>query len=325
MKLSKVSVIIPVRQRTKYLEETLKCLKKQTYQNFEILVVTDKISNNPNPAFKRNLGVKKSTGLILAFLDDDSYPDPNWLSAAVKQFNLNPKLAGVCGPCLTPPSDSITQQASGLIWATWLGSGGAGTYRNSVKPARFVDDYPSVNLLISKELFLKVGGFNIDHWPGEDTILCLDITQKLNRQILYHPTVVVYHHRRPVIIPHLQQITRYALHRGYFAKKFPQTSFRLGYLIPSLCVLYLITTPLIYPFIHYYALIPYLSYISLLIFTFFQLMHQKENPLAAILAMFSIPITHFYYGLLFISGFLRSNLSFVPHPIDTKSGQYLGG
>jgi len=95
------SIIIPVRTETDYLRETLKKLKQQSFSSFEILVITDKISGPVSPAIKRNLGAKKSKGLYLAFLDDDSYPDKNWLKNASRLFS--PDIAALCGPCLTPP------------------------------------------------------------------------------------------------------------------------------------------------------------------------------------------------------------------------------
>ena len=71
------SIIIPVRNKNDYLPETKQKLLQQTYHNYELLVITDKIS--PNPCIKRNYGAKIAKGRYLCFLDDDSFPDPNWL------------------------------------------------------------------------------------------------------------------------------------------------------------------------------------------------------------------------------------------------------
>jgi len=312
------SIIIPVRTETDYLRETLKKLKQQSFSSFEILVITDKISGPVSPAIKRNLGAKKSKGLYLAFLDDDSYPDKNWLKNASRLFS--PDIAALCGPCLTPPGDSITQKASGLVWSSYLGSGGAGTYRNSVSSKRFVDDFPSVNLIVKKEDFLKIKGFDTHHWPGEDTILCAALVYTLHKKILYHPSIRVYHHRRRVIIPHLQQITRYALHRGNFARIYPKTSFRIGYLIPSFFLIYLISLIFFHPF---YYLFPLFLYLFLLFITFSSFLVSRFSFLVSLLATITIPATHLYYGILFIIGFFSKQLDFIPHKTNEKG--YVGG
>jgi len=318
MKTPLFSIIIPVRSETDYLKETLLELKKQSFKSFEVLVITDKISGPVSPAIKRNFGAKKAKGQYLAFLDDDSYPSKDWLKHASKLFSQN--IAALCGPCLTPPSDNIFQKASGLVWSSYLGSGGAGTYRNSIKSKRFVDDFPSVNLIVKKSDFDKVNGFDTHHWPGEDTILCSNLVYKLNRKILYHPKIIVYHHRRNVIIPHLQQITRYALHRGNFARIYPKTSFRLGYLLPSIFSLYLISLIFFHPI---YYLIPLFLYIFLLFLTFTTYLINHSSIYLSALATITIPATHLYYGILFIIGFLSKKLDFIPH--QTNEQGYIGG
>jgi glycosyltransferase involved in cell wall biosynthesis len=333
MKSPKFSIIIPVRDITPYLKETLIKLKKQTYKNFEILVITDKVSlqkgylpHQLGPSFKRNLGAKMAKGDYLAFLDDDSYPSNNWLKNALKIFNKNHNSSAVCGPCLTPPKDNYLCQASGLVWSSWLGSGGAGLYRNSKQPQRLVEDYPTVNLIVKKDDFQKVGGFNNAYWPGEDTILCLDLTKKLKKDIVYHPSIIVFHHRREVIIHHLQQITRYAIQRGFFVKKFPETSFKIGYFIPSLFSLYLIIFLINNLFLHYFLLnIPLYLYLSILIYTFLKFIFQKNNLATSFLAAITIPITHIYYGILFLYGLSKQEVKFKPHAFNQKTGKYIGG
>lgn len=333
-----ISIIIPVRTETAYLKETIAHLQKQTFKNFELLVITDEkekipgaltfASHDPGPAHKRNLGTQKAKGEILAFLDDDSYPSENWLKNAVKIFKESSKVAAVCGPCLTPPQDNLFQKASGLVWSSWFGAGGAGTYRNKISPRREVDDFPSVNLLVRKKDFQKVGGFDVNHWPGEDTKLCLDLTKKLKKKIIYDPKVLVFHHRRPVLIPHLKQISRYAQRRGFFAKKFPQTSLRLGYLSPSFFVYgFLLGVPfslLSLSFKNFYSAALNL-YFLLLLLAGVQIWSEEKNLRLALLTTFSIFATHFWYGLLFPFGYFQKDMGVIPHKVDKKRKKYIGG
>jgi cellulose synthase/poly-beta-1,6-N-acetylglucosamine synthase-like glycosyltransferase len=320
------SIIIPVRQTNLYLKQTLRYLKQQSVKNFETLVITDKISGSANPSEKRNLGVQKAKGEYLVFFDDDSYPNKSYFKNAQRLVKKHPQFAAFCGPCLTPPTDNVYQQASGLFWSSFLGSGGAGIYRNSKRHSRFVDDYPSVNLIVKKSTFLKAGKFNNRFWPGEDTVLCLNITKKLNQKIYYHPSLVVYHHRRSVLLSHLQQITRYAIQRGFFAKKFPQTSLRIGYFLPSFFLLYLILLIINFLTINYYLLyIPLYCYLSILILTFIGFIIQTKRIMLSILTIVTIPITHIYYGILFLHGLFKKEVKFKAHRLDKKTGQYIGG
>lgn len=320
------SIIIPVRKPNPYLKETLLKLKKQSFKNFEILVITDKISGSANPSEKRNLGVKMAKGQYLAFLDDDSYPHKNYLKNSFNLIKKHPNYAAFCGPCLTPSKDNDQQTASGLLWSSWLGSGGAGIYRNSIQKPRFVDDYPTVNLIVKKDDFNSVGGFDTSYWPGEDTILCLNLTKNLHKKIYYHPSLIVYHHRRSVIIPHLQQITRYAIQRGFFVKKFPQTSFKLGYFLPTLFTIYLPIIFILNIFKFNYLLnLPLYLYISILITTFIKFLFDGNKIKVSLLATITTPITHIYYGILFLHGLFKKESKFKAHQVDKKTGKYIGG
>ena len=331
----KISIIVPVKKINNYLRrETIPAILNQTCKNFEIIILSDTESKEKffktkiiptwpktGPADKRDIGAKKAKGKILAFLDDDSYPDKNWLKNAIKIFQESNKISAVCGPTLTPSHNNLRQKASGYVWSTWLGSGGAGTYRCTIAERQEVDDYPTVNFLVRKKDFLAVNGFNSHFWPGEDTKLCLDLTKKLGKKIIYDPKVLVYHHRREVFRPHLKQISRYAIHRGHFARVLPQTSFRIGYFIPAFFVLGLIggsiliflleifqfcTVSISLLFLYLFSIFLYL--LALLI-TAIQVYLKEKNFKLALLIIPSIFATHFIYGALFIKGFFSPKLN----------------
>lgn len=331
-----VSIVIPVRICTDYLRETIAHLRRQKYKKFELLVVTDNKENidgakviasgAPGPAYKRNLGARIARGNILAFLDDDSYPSANWLGNALRLFARSDDICGVCGPCLTPPNDDTRQKASGWVWASWLGSGGAGLYRNRISQRREVDDYPSVNLLIRKKDFVRVGGFDIRHWPGEDTKLCLDLTKKLGKKIIYDPGVLVYHHRRQIFRDHLQQIKRYAQRRGFFAKKFPETSFRLGYLMPTIFIFGLVVGGIfsfLWPHFRPFYILAIAVYLFLVFLAGLEVFYKEKNLYLSLLSIAAIFLTHLWYGFWWPIGYSQKDMGVTPHRV--RKNRYIGG
>lgn len=321
----KASIIIPVKEINDYLrKETVPAILKQTVQDFEIIILPDQKSKErfpktriiptypqTGPADKRDIGAKSARGEVLAFLDDDSYPEKNWLEKALDVFKENKESVGVCGPAVTPPQDSVWQKASGYVWSTWLGCGGAGICRSTAVPRMEVDDFPSVNLLVLSKAFGRVGGFDSHFWPGEDTKLCHDLVYKLHKKIVYDPTVLVYHHRRKVFKPHLQQISRYAVHRGHFARVLPKTSFRVGYLVPTLFSLGLlggVLASFVNPILKGIYLSVVCLYLLALLLTSLTVSLKERNVLLGVLLVPTIFVTHFIYGLLFLKGFLSPNL-----------------
>jgi len=284
------------------------------YQDFELILLPDESFASPDarvrvlptgpvgPAEKRDRAIELATGKILAFIDDDAYPRPDWLKNAVPLFSE--EVAAVCGPGVTPPSDGVLQKASGRVFSSWVG-GGNMTYRYIPGTAREVDDYPSCNFLIKKDVMQTLGGFDTHYWPGEDTKLCLDLTKTLHKKILYSPDVFVYHHRRNLFVPHLRQIGRYAVHRGFFVKKFPETSFRLSYFIPTVFSLGLLLGWVSF-FINATLFMIYLAavglYLCCVIFTAAAAsVHDRDIRLFLPVAG-GIIATHVLYGILFMKG-----------------------
>ncbi len=165
-----VSIIIAVKSDNPNLRQCIEACLKLDYQDFEILVLPDEkiglsypkttvIPTGPlTPPQKRDIAQDKAKGEIIAFLDDDAYPVKGWLNEALKHF-LDPEIAAVGGPSVTPDTDSLRQKASGLVYCNWLVSGPY-VYRYMPKAEQKVDDYPSCNFLVRKSVLQAVGGFD---------------------------------------------------------------------------------------------------------------------------------------------------------------------
>lgn len=310
-----VSVVIACPRASAVLEECLEGLSAQTYRHFEVIVLPDgpepgleaggRVRVIPTgkvrPAEKRNVGLAAAKGEIVAFIDDDAYPDAHWLEYAVREFG-DPTVGAVGGPGVTPPGDGFLARIGGRVYDNFLVSG---NYRYRYKAGgicRDVDDYPSCNLLVRKSILDRIKGYRTDFWPGEDTLLCKDILET-DARIYYNPWVVVYHHRRPLFGPHLRQLGRYAFHRGYFVKRYPSNSLHLAYFVPSLFVLYLAVLAACVWFLPAWArvagVVPLGFYLALVALTTFSV-----NPLVWALTLAGVVATHVVYGVRFLCGLL---------------------
>ena len=317
-----VSIVIACPQRSWMLDECLEAIRGQSYENWECIVLPDEAvgaeeakgadrirwiaTGKVRPAEKRNLGIREAKGEIVAFIDDDAYPDAHWLEYAVKYFGEK-DIGAVGGPGVTPPGDRRLAKIGGRVYDNWLVSGNY-NYRYRAGGVRMdVDDYPSCNLFVRRDILEKVGGYRTDFWPGEDTLLCKDIIDNWKR-IVYDPWVVVYHHRRPLFLPHLRQLGRYAFHRGYFCKRFPSNSLRLSYFVPTLFDAYLAFLSLVGLLnltkvdclritFHHWGYWPFWLYLTLVALTSFSF-----KPHHWLLTAAGVVASHVWYGIRFIQG-----------------------
>ena len=313
-----ISVIIACPAYSEYLEECIQAILLQTYGNFEVMILPDGVTGKAwpdarikeiptgaiRPAEKRNIGIREAKGEICAFLDDDAFPAEDWLQNAALYFSAA-EVGAVGGPAVTPPNDPLLAQVSGNVFASPLVSGGY-RYRYTAGRVREVEDFPSCNLIVKTSTVRDLNGFRTDFWPGEDTFLCMDIVHKSGRKIIYDPRILVYHHRRNVFLPHLRQVGRYALHRGYFARKFPATSRKLSYFVPSLFVAGVLSGAAASCFLP--ALRP--AYIiSMLIYGAIALLFSFSlSPVQWVLGWLGTMATHIVYGIRFVIGILSKQM-----------------
>lgn len=316
------SIIIPVQKINDYIIETCGKLKQLNNRNFEVIIFPDEIdgenesaekklgariipSGKVGPAIKRDMASKYAKGEIFIFIDDDSYPNADFLDILEENFKDN-EVTAVGGPAITPADDDFWQKVSGAVFLSSF-SGGFPERYVPIGKKKYVDDWPSVNLSVRKETFNKIGGFDSNYWPGEDTKLCLDLIERTSGKILYDPNLVVYHHRRKGLFRHLKQIGGYGIHRGFFAKKYPKTSFKLKYFIPSLFLLFLLFGCLLSIFsdlILKIYLAGIMFYVLALIKSAFDIYRYEKNILIILNSIYYIFFTHLTFGFRFIQGFI---------------------
>ena len=109
-----ISIIVPIYNTEKYLHQCLDSILNQTYTNFEVLLVNDGSTDssgmicqeyvgrdsrfryfekdNGGVASARNLGLERSGGAYITFIDSDDWIEPNYLEVlytALKESNTD--------------------------------------------------------------------------------------------------------------------------------------------------------------------------------------------------------------------------------------------
>jgi len=114
------SVIVCTRNRPNSLERCLRALRNQTYVPFEVLVVdsaplddqTREVAARLGARYlleplgglsrARNIGARFCSTDVVTFLDDDCGPEPQWLSALMREFD-DPSVMVVTGSIRNVP------------------------------------------------------------------------------------------------------------------------------------------------------------------------------------------------------------------------------
>lgn len=200
----KVSVIIPVYNGEKYIRHAIQSVIDQTYPNLEILVVDDGsidgtkdvVTNsfpsilylrqeNKGAAAARNLGIKKSTGEYIAFLDSDDVWLPQKVARQMEAIAKN--------PAIKISHTNIKIKVDGQMRDT--------AYPVSHQEGRIFENLllhtGSVvcsTLLIKKECFEKVGYFDEELRTAEDVHLFLRLAYYYDFHFLNDPLTIKVHH-----------------------------------------------------------------------------------------------------------------------------------
>jgi len=319
---SMVSIIIPCEEIDDYTKECIEHCKRLDYDNYEIILLPDNYvgeikknselklklklkivpTGHATPGRKRNIGIKKSKGEFCAFIDSDAYPRKDWLRKAMKYFE-DQNVVVVGGPGITPDEDSPMQKASGYIFSSVMVGGLANRFKAG--EIHESDDVHSCNFIARKCIFKDLK-WDEKYWPGEDTLLCLDV-KKSGKKMIEASDVIIYHHRRPLFFPHLKQVSRFGLHRGFFAKKFPENSLKFVYFLPSFLLLFLIFGGIISYFFQSFRLIFITVVLVYLILSLITAL--SFNNIKLLFPVWGgIILTHLTYGMFFLIGLIKKEL-----------------
>lgn len=213
----RVSIVIPVFNKAEYTEKCLYSIVSNTGEepDYEVIVVdngsTDwtpyllhavegnlqAINNDENVGFARacNQGAAAAQGQYLVFLNNDTVVHEDWLKALVDIADSDSSIGIVGAKLLYPDSGQI--QHAGIVIKDGLPehvSRGLAADDPRVTQLRDYDMVTGACLLIRKDLFSRLGGFDIAYLNGvEDVDLCLRV-REMGLRVVYCPESVLDHH-----------------------------------------------------------------------------------------------------------------------------------
>jgi GT2 family glycosyltransferase len=224
----RISVVVCTYNGSSTIRDTLDALEYLDYPDYEVIVVDDgstdhtaKIAagypvrlirtENRGLSAARNTGMEAATGSIVAYTDDDAYPDEHWLKYLAWTF-LTTSYVGVGGPNIPPPGDgkiaeSVAHAPGGPI--------------HVLISAHEAEHIPGCNCAFRREALQAVGGFDpIFRSAGDDVDLCWRLMER-GWKIGFQPAAMVWHHRRNSLRTYWKQQKGYGKAEALLERKWP--------------------------------------------------------------------------------------------------------
>ncbi|MBZ0326463.1 MAG: glycosyltransferase [Altibacter sp.] len=305
------SFIIPVYDRPEEVKELLDSFSALNFkQQFEIVIVEDGsnissadvvqtfaneleisyyVKENTGPGDSRNYGMSKAKGNYFIILDSDCILPSHYLTT-VHDFLEQQYYHCFGGADAAHESFTNLQKAINYVMTSFLTTGGIRGSEKSI--SRF--EPRSFNMGISKEAFLKTGGFAKIH-PGEDP----DLSQRMLKagfKTTFLPNAFVYHKRRISWKKFYTQVRKFGLVRPILNSWHPEAS-KITFWLPSIFVCFIGFTIIASSLWHPLALLPLSIYLLLI---FCDASVKNKSLIIGGLSVFAVFVQFFGYGLAFL-------------------------
>jgi GT2 family glycosyltransferase len=228
--LPRVSVVICSYNGAATIRQTIEHALKLDYPDYEIIVVNDgstnnvaeiasacavKLINQTNLGLSaaRNAGLHAATGDIVAYIDDDAYPDPHWLTYLVRAMHKESDIVGAGGPNLAVPEDGVIAECIAHA------PGGA---THVLLNDTIAEHIPGCNMAFFRKSLLDIGGFDTQfRIAGDDVDICWRL-QNAGGKLAFAPAAQVWHHRRGSVRAFWKQQVNYGKAEADLERKFPE-------------------------------------------------------------------------------------------------------
>ena len=232
----KVSVVVCSLNGAATIRDTFEGLEALEYPDYEVIVVNDgstdatpeiaaeydfKLISTENRGLSnaRNTGWQEASGEIIAYIDDDAYPDPHWLQYLAHTF-MTTEYVGVGGPNLAPPGDGpiadcVANAPGGPVHVLISDTG--------------AEHIPGCNMAFRREALAAIEGFDPRYRAaGDDVDLCWRL-QARGWEIGFNAAAMNWHHRRNSVKMYWKQQQGYGKAEALLEEKWPEKYNALGH------------------------------------------------------------------------------------------------
>jgi len=232
----KISVVVCTFNGSRTIRECLEGIGKLRYPNYETIVVDDGSTDgagdiaaeydvrlirtqNQGLSAARNLGWQSATGEIVAYIDDDARPDPDWLAYLAAAF-LKEDFVGVGGPNIPVPDDGDI--------ANCVANSPGGPAHVLLSDCE-AEHIPGCNMAFRRSWLEAINGFDPQfRQAGDDVDICWR-TRERGGKLGFSPAAMVWHHYRQTVRAYWKQQMGYGKAEAMLERKWPEKYNSGGY------------------------------------------------------------------------------------------------
>lgn len=207
-----VSIIIVNWNAYKYLKKCIDSILKQTYRNFEIIIVDNAssddsvefietnysklllIKNKDNVGFAQgnNIGISHSRGEFIALFNPDAVADPEWLSNLVSILKNSEKTAATAGKIFYLGNEF----GKNAVFCTWSKIDPITAFTVNFfdnEPQAEVDYLSGAAMLVKKSVIDKIGEIDPEYFLYfDETDWCARMI-RAGYNLIYVPKAIAWH------------------------------------------------------------------------------------------------------------------------------------